>query len=101
MIQAFEPGEGESTLWTGPRLVIYLNLLGLQTPNEDEGTPPLKPAMQNRVIFFKSKFNDFLPRPFSSRNKKDDEIPYRLGKTEELWQAESGFMNPDGSTTMA
>lgn len=75
MIYAFEPGDGESTLGTGPRLVIYLNLLGLQTPNEDKGTPPLKPAMENRVIFFQSKFKIFLPRPFPSRGKKDDEAP--------------------------
>jgi len=44
MIQAFEPSEGQSTIRAGPLLVIYLNLLGLQTPDEDESAPPLEPG---------------------------------------------------------
>ena len=44
MIQAFKPSEGQSTIRAGPLLVIYLNLLGLQTPNEDESAPPLEPG---------------------------------------------------------
>ncbi len=46
MVQPFEPGRGQATLRTGTRLILYLDLLGLHTADEDEDAPPLEPFPQ-------------------------------------------------------
>jgi hypothetical protein len=40
MIQPFEPSGGQAAIGADPRLVIYLNLPGLHTTDENEGAPP-------------------------------------------------------------
>jgi len=40
MIQAFEAGGGQAAVWADPHLVVYLNLPGLHTTDENESAPP-------------------------------------------------------------
>jgi len=52
MVQAFESGCGQAAIWASPQLVIYLNLPGLYSAYENEGTPPPGLArVLNNIIF--------------------------------------------------
>jgi hypothetical protein len=60
MVQAFEPRRWQAALWTGSRLVIYFDLLGLYPADENEGiSPPLYTMQMNdRASALKEKIQD-------------------------------------------